>query len=73
MERPYALGMADRDEHAAYEWAEYNVPLEIRALPPQPTPLARRILAGKSLAAARLAVEERRAADPFWSWMRRPA
>jgi hypothetical protein len=73
MEWPYAVGMADRDEHAAYEWAEYNVPLEIRALPTQPTPLARRILAARSLAAARLAVEERAAADPFWGWMQRPA
>jgi hypothetical protein len=65
--------MADRDEHAAYEWAEYNVPLEIRALPPQPSPLARRVLACQSLAAARLAVAERQPADPFWVWLRRPA
>jgi hypothetical protein len=65
--------MADRDEHAAYEWAEYNLPLEVRALPSRPSPLARRVLACQSLASARLAVAEGQATDPFWVWLRRPA
>jgi len=65
--------MADRDEHAAYEWAEFNVPLEIRALPPQPSPLARRVISRLSLSAARPQAGEHQADDPFWLWRGRPA
>jgi hypothetical protein len=69
--------MADRDEHAAYEWAEFNLPLEVRALPPQPSPLARRVISRLSLATARpeagAQVGEYQADDPFWLWRGRPA
>jgi hypothetical protein len=64
--------MGNRDEHAAYEWAEFNVPPEIRALPSRPSPLARRVLARQSLAALRPSLDERRPAEPFWLWDRRP-
>lgn len=64
--------MDDRDECAAYEWAEFNVPPELRALPARPSPLARRILARQSLAALRTSLESRRPADPFWLWGSRP-
>jgi hypothetical protein len=72
MSRAYAFGM-ERDEHALIDWAEYNVPLEIRALPPQPSPLARRVISRQSLAACRPTVEPQRASDLFWLLGRRPA
>jgi hypothetical protein len=72
MQAPYASLMGDRDEHAAYEWAEYNVPADIRALPSRPSPLARRVLTRQSLAALRPALDEKRPAEPFWLWGSRP-
>ncbi len=72
MSKPYAFDM-ERDEHALIEWAEYNVPLEIRALPPQPSPLARRVISRQSLAACRPPADQQRAADLFWLLGRRPA
>jgi hypothetical protein len=72
MSKPYAFDM-ERDEHALIEWAEYNVPLDIRALPPQPSPLGRRVISRQSLGAFRPAVEQQHAADLFWLLGRRPA
>jgi hypothetical protein len=73
MQAPYASVMGDRDEHAAYEWAEYNLPAELRAQPAGPSPLARRVLARRSLAALRPTLEEpQRPAQPFWLWGSRP-
>jgi hypothetical protein len=68
--------MAILDEHAAFEWAEYNVPEEIRALPPafrpRPSPLGRRVIGRPALAASRQASAGEAARDPFWLWARRP-
>ena len=64
--------MAILDEHAAFEWAEFNVPEDIRALPPQPSPLGRRVMAREALTASRQTPAGGNARAPLWLWARRP-
>lgn len=66
------MSMVNADEHAAVEWAEFNLPEYVRALPPQASPLGRRVIARQALSASRQALAAESNRDPFWFFARRP-